>query len=221
MRLIDRGHCKTAILVAAGLMMILVLGSCASRPDTPIYNIRTDKSFDGQETVGIIELKMIDKTFSLESYMPIFVADRRYPLYFVDQNLQPLEWMMWHYWKTQEQANYFEAVCLVKARPGSYGISNLVLEKQKISNFDPNHQVNVPVNKQWRFPSHRLAYLGELQVEFYKRRVAADGQGAYQYNVKFNNEEKNLLQILNRFKQAYPKLFRQYENNLQILKPVR
>ena len=220
MRLIDRGHCKTAILVAAGLMMILVLGSCASRPDTPIYNIRTDKSFDGQETVGIIELKMIDKTFSLESYMPIFVADRRYPLYFVDQNLQPLEWMMWHYWKTHGQANYFEAVCLFKAQPGFYGLSNLVLEKQSASSFDGSHQVNVHVDKKWRIPAQRLVYLGQLHVEFTKRRIASDGRGSYQHHVEFNHEAKNLPRVLNYFKHEYPKLYTQYIKQLQIVEPL-
>lgn len=220
MRLIGGCITRRAAATTVSLILLICVSACTPKPDSPIYNISKDTIYDNQETVVILELKMVDKTYSLESYMPVLVIDRQYPLFFVDQHLQPLEWMMWHYWKTHGRANYFEAVCLFKAQPGFYGLSNLVLEKQSISSFDGSHQVNVRVDKKWRIPAHRLVYLGELRVEFTKRRIDSDGRGTYQHHAEFNHEAKSLPQVLTYFKHEYPKLYTQYEKHLQIVEPL-
>ena len=220
MRLIGDCITRRAAAMTVSLILLIFVSACTPKPDSPIYNIHKDTIYDNQETVVILELKMVDKTYSLESYLPVLVIDQQYSLFFVDQRLQPLEWMMWHYWKTHGQANYFEAVCLFKAQPGFYGLSNLVLEKQSASSFDGSHQVNVHVDKKWRIPAQRLVYLGQLHVEFTKRRIASDGRGSYQHHVEFNHEAKNLPRVLNYFKHEYPKLYTQYKKQLQIVEPL-
>lgn len=203
----------------AGLVLTAFIAACTPRSDAPIQNVEKDAVYNDQDTIGIVEVKMVDKTFSLESYMPFLVVDQQVPLFFVDENLQPLEWMMWHYWRTQGNANHFTAVCLIRMKPGAYGISSLALQKDRSSSFEASHLVNVPVNRRWQIPADRLAYLGQMRVEFTKRRIAPDGQATYQQRVTFSHGATNCLQLVNRFKQAYPRIFSHYENKLQILKP--
>ncbi len=209
----------SVVLIAAGLVLLNLIAACTPRSDAPIQNIDKDAVYSEQDTIGIVELKMVDKTYSLETYMPFLVVDQRVPLFFVDENLQPFKWMMWHYWKTQGSANHFYAVCLLRIKPGTYGISSLALEKERSASFDMSHLVNVPVNKQWRVPADRLVYLGQIKVEFTKRRIASDGNATYQQHVTFSNGATRYLQLMNRFKQVYPRIFGHYENKLQILKP--
>jgi hypothetical protein len=208
-----------SLLIAAGLILLNLFAACTPKSDAPIVNIEKDTIREDGETIGLLELKMVDKTYSLDSYMPLLVVDQRYPLYFLDSNMQPMEWMMWHYWKTQGQANSFEAVCLLRIKPGTYGVSNLVLEKQQTSSFDQSHRVNILVDKHWQVPANRLAYLGELRIEFTKRRITADGKGTYRHTVAITHEATDFLHLLQRFKYAYPRIYNHYENKCQVLTP--
>lgn len=209
-----------AVLIAAGLFFLTMIAACTPKSNAPIQNIDKDTIYDNQDTIGIIDVKMVDKTFSLESYMPFLVVDQQVPLYFVDENLQPLKWMMWRYWRTQGSANHFNAVCLLRIKSGTYGISNLVLQKDRSSSFEASHLVNVPVDRKWQVPANRIAYLGQMRVEFTKRRITSDGRTAYQQHVTFSHGATNFVQSMNRFKQVYPRIFSHYENKLQILKPL-
>ena len=207
------------VLIPAGLVLAAFIAACTPRSDAPVQNIEKDAVYNNQDTIGIVEVKMIDKTLSLESYLPFLVVNQQIPLYFVDENLQPLKWMMWHYWRTQGNANHFNAVCLVRIKPGTYGISSLMLQKDRSSSLEASHLVNVPVNRQWRIPADCLAYLGQMRVEFTKRRIASDGHVTYQQHVAFSHGATNYLRLVNHFKRAYPRIFSHYENKLQILKP--
>lgn len=208
-----------AVLIAAGLVLATFIAACTPKSDAPIQNVEKDAIYNNQDSIGIVEVKMVDKTLSLESYMPFLVVNQQVPLFFVDENLQPLKWMMWHYWRTQGNANHFNAVCLARIKPGTYGISSLALQKDSLSSLEASHLVNVPVNRRWQVPADRLAYLGQMRVEFTKRRIASDGQATYQQHVTFSHGATNYLQLMNRFKQLYPRIFSHYENKLQILKP--
>lgn len=207
------------VLMIAGLVLTAFIAACTPRSNAPIQNVEKDAIYNDQDTIGIVEVKMIDKTYSLESYMPFLVVNQQVPLFFVDENLQPFKWMMWHYWRTQGNANHFNAVCLIRIKPGTYGISSLGLQKDRTSSLEASHLVNVPVNRQWRIPADRLVYLGQMRVEFTKRRIASDGHVTYRQHVTFSHGETNYLRLVNRFKQAYPRIFSHYENKLQILKP--
>jgi hypothetical protein len=207
------------VLITVGLVLTTLLAACTPKSNAPIQNVEKDAIYNMQDTIGIVEVKMVDKTFSLESYKPFLVVDQKVPLFFVDENLQPLKWMMWHYWRTQGNANHFNAVCLIRIKPGTYGISSLALQKDSSSSLEASHLVNVPVNSQWQVPAGRLAYFGQMRVVFTKRRIASDGHSTYQHNVTFSHGATNCLQLVNRFKQVYPRIFSHYENKLQILKP--
>jgi hypothetical protein len=207
------------VLIAASLVLTTLIAACTPRSNAPIQNVEKDAIYNEQDTVGIVDVKMVDKTYSLESYMPFLVVNQQVPLFFVDENLQPLKWMMWHYWRTQGNANHFNAVCLMRIKPGTYGISSLTLQKDSSSSFEASHLVSVPVNRRWQVPADRLAYLGQIRVEFTKRRIASDGQATYQQHVTFSQGPANHLQLVNRFKQVYPRIFSHYENKIQILKP--
>jgi hypothetical protein len=210
---------RGTVRIAAGLILTALIAACTPRSDAPIQNVAKDAIYNNQDAIGVVEVKMVDKTFSLESYMPLLVVNQQVPLFFVDESLQPLKWMMWHYWRTQGNANHFNAVCLLRLKPGTYGISSLVLQKDRSSSIEVSHLVNVPVNRQWQVPADRLAYLGQMRVEFTKRRIASDGHATYQQHVTFSHDATNYLQLVNRFKQIYPRIYRHYENKLQILKP--
>lgn len=214
----SRWICGTVPMIA-GLVLTVLIASCTPRSDAPIQNVEKDAVYNDQDTIGIVEVKMIDKTFSLESYMPYLVVNQQIPLFFVDENLQPLKWMMWHYWRTLGNANHFNAVCLIRIKPGTYGISSLALQKDKSSSLEASHLVNVPLNRHWQIPAGRLAYLGQMRVEFTKRRIASDGHPTYQQHVTFSHGATDCLRLVNRFKQAYPRIFSHYENKLRILKP--
>jgi hypothetical protein len=210
---------RRTVLMVAGLVLTTLIATCAPRSKAPIQNVEKDAVYDNEDTIGIVELKMIDKTYSLETYMPFLVVDHHVPLFFVDGNLQPFKWMMWHYWKTQGSANHFNAACLLRIKPGTYGISSLALEKERSTSFDVKHLVNVPINKQWQVPADRLVYLGKIHVEFTKRRIASDGHATYQQHVTFSHGTTHYLQLMNLFKQVYPRIYSHYENKLQILQP--
>jgi hypothetical protein len=214
-----RRRIRGAVLIAAGVVLTTLVAACTPKSQAPIQNVDKDAIYSDQDAIGIVEVNMVDKTFSLDSYLPYLVANRQVPLYFVDENLQPLKWMMWHYWRTQGNANHFNAVCLMRIKPGTYGISSLVLEKERSSSFEASHLVDVPVNRQWRVPTDRLAYLGRMRVEFTKRKIAPDGHSTYQQHLSFSHGETHFLQLMNRFKQLYPRIFGHYENKLQILQP--
>jgi hypothetical protein len=205
--------------IAVGLVLTTFIAACTPRSNAPIQNVEKDTIYNIQDTIGIVEVKMVDETFSLESYMPFLVVNQRIPLFFVDENLQPLKWMMWRYWRTQGNANHFNAVCLIRIKQGTYGISSLALQKDSSSSLEASHLVNVPVNRQWQVPAGRLAYFGQMRVVFTKQRIASDGHSAYRHNVTFSHGATNYLQLVNRFKQVYPRIFSHYENKLQILKP--
>ena len=210
---------SSVALTAAGVVLLNLIVACTPRSDAPIQNIEKDTIYDNEDAIGIVEVKMVDKTFSLESYMPFLVVNQQVPLFFVDENLEPLKWMTWHYWRTQDNANIFNAVCLMRIKPGSYGISSLALQKDTTSGFEASHLVNVPVNRQWQVPADRLAYLGHIRVEFTKRRIASDGHATYKQHVTYSHGATHYLQLMNRFRQAYPRIFAHYENKHQILKP--
>jgi hypothetical protein len=210
---------RGTVRIAAGLILTALIAACTPRSDAPIQNVAKDAIYNNQDAIGVVEVKMVDKTFSLESYMPLLVVNQQVPLFFVDESLQPLKWMMWHYWRTQGNAYHFNAVCLLRIKPGTYGISSLVLQKDRSSSIEVSHRVNVPVNRRWQVPADRLAYLGQMRVEFTKRRIASDGHATYQQHVTFSHDATNYLQFVSRFKQVYPRIFRHYENKLQILKP--
>jgi hypothetical protein len=210
---------RGTVRIAAGLILTILVAACAPKSTAPILNVEKDTVYSDWDAIGIVEVKMVDKTYSLDSYMPHLVVDRQVPLFLVDENLQPLKWMMWHYWKTEGNANHFSAVCLMRIKPGTYGISSLVLQKDRSSSFEASHLVNVPVNRQWQVPSDRLAYLGEMRVEFTKRKIASDGHATYRQHLSFSHDEAHCLQLMNRFKQVYPRIFGHYENKLQILQP--
>jgi hypothetical protein len=214
-----RRRTRGTVPIAAGLVLLTFLAACTPKSDAPIQNVEKDVIYNDRDAIGIIEVNIVDKTFSLDSYMPYLVVNRQVPLFFMDENLEPLEWMMWHYWRTQGNANHFKAVCLMRLKPGTYGISSLMLEKERSSSFETSHQVNVPVNRLWQVPTDRLAYLGRMRVEFTKRRFAPDGAATYQQQLFFSHDETHCLQLMNRFKQLYPKIFGHYENKLQILQP--
>jgi hypothetical protein len=206
-------------LITVGLVWTTFMTACTPKSNAPIQNVEKDAIYNNQDTIGIVELKMVDKTFSLENYMPFLVVNQQVPLFCVDENLQPLKWMMWHYWRTLGNANHFNAVCLLRIKPGTYGISSLALQKDRASSMEPSHLVDVPINRQWQVPAGRLAYFGQMRVEFTKRRIASDGHATYQQHVTFSHGATNYLQLVNRFKQVYPRIFSHYENKLQILKP--
>ncbi len=206
-------------LIAAGLVLSNLIAACTPRSDAPIQNIDKDAVYDNEEAIGIVEVKIVDKTFSLESYMPFLVINQQVPLFFVDENLEPLKWMTWHYWRTQDRANIFNAVCLMRIKPGSYGISSLALQKDTSSSLETSHLVQVPINWQWKIPADRLAYLGQMRVEFTKRRIASDGHATYQQRATYWHGATRYLQLMNLFRQVYPRIFAHYENKRQILKP--
>lgn len=215
----DRPFTCRILFVAAGVILLNLFTACTPKSDAPIANIEKDTIYRDGEAIGLIELKMVDKTFSLESYMPLLVVNQLYPLYFLDNNMQPMKWMTWHYWKTQGQANSFEAVCVLRIQPGTYGVSGLVLEKQQTSSFDQSHRVNILIGKHWQVPANRLAYLGEIRVAFTKRRMTADGKGTYRHTVAITHDANNFLHLMQRFKYVYPRIFAHYEDKLQILTP--
>ncbi len=215
----DGRSIRRSLAIITGLLLLNLFGACTPRSDAPIQNVVKDTVYDDLDTIGILELKIEDMTFSLDSYLPVLVVNRVVPVYFYDSNLEPMEWLAWRYWRTQDMANAFEAVCLLRIKPGSYGITNLMLEKQRTSNFDQSHIVSVPVGKRWQVPASRLAYLGQIEVNFSKRRIGKNGKVTYKHDLIVTHEATDYLHALNRFKLAYPKIYKHYGSKLQILEP--